>query len=265
MKFRYFVINTFIFSLSFIPVCKAFINIEKFNWHIGEDGAAVIDSVTATGDSSPLCLGIIDDSPYCALYLSSSNLHPFQVLVFDYKDTMTTRKVAAELNSLHGYKLPLSFNVTKNSRLCPYRGTWGGGNTALMPLPGAACGGGGQPPAPSPSLVCNANDINIDYGKLDKDTVNGAIKQDVLNLNCSGNGVVHIYSANYDPINGLKLSDSGGLRSFLTVDGNDLKKGVVVEGTNISKNLNIISTLKTSGSVDEGSYQASIIINIDVQ
>ncbi|WP_164058273.1 hypothetical protein [Serratia marcescens] len=264
MKFRYFLINTFVFSLSFAPACKAFIDIQKFNWHIGEDGAAVIDSVTATGDASPLCLGIVDDSPNCVLYISSTNLFPFYSLITGPKNMMT-KTVAEQLNSLRGYKLPVSFHVTKDSRLCPYRGSLGGGNTKMMRLPGSACGGGGQPPAPSPSLVCNANDINIDYGKLDKDTVNGSIKQDVLNLNCSGNGVVHIYSANYDPMNGLKLSDSGGLRSFLTVDGNDLKKGVILDGANISKNLNVISTLKTSGSVDEGSYQASIIINIDVQ
>ena len=258
---RLFFINIF-FLIFLTPACRGSdFHVKSFKWHVDkEDSRPIIDSVVSVGSASePFCSFFPHTYQYCALVITGlgSSEEPFIG-----RSRLTSKDVADFLNAKRNYKITY-LRADADTKLCLFMmGTDLDGYYALRPVFGDHCFSASPP---TPDVSCQANDIEINHGVINPADVNDDRKSGTLSISCSGDASIHLYSASYNPRDGLLLSTNKDLRSYVTLDGQDLSKGMILKLSTSPSSVNIVSTLASSGVIKEGSYQGSLVINIDVQ
>ena len=232
----------------------------SFNWHVDKkDRHPVIDSVVSTGSSDiPFCF-TLQEYKYCGLIITGLE-DDFSPIII--RPGLSSKDVADFLNAKRNYKINY-LTANADTKLCLFMlGDNLDGNSMIRPVPGDHCFSASPP---TPDVSCQANDIEINHGVINPADVNDDRKSGTLSISCSGDASIHLYSASYNPRDGLLLSTNKDLRSYVTLDGQDLSKGMILKLSTSPSSVNVVSTLASSGIVKEGIYQGSLVINIDVQ
>ncbi|PJE86102.1 exotoxin [Yersinia mollaretii ATCC 43969] len=129
------------------------------------------------------------------------------------------------------------------------------GNTTGRVIPGSYCGA--VPPTPETCEI--TGDVNINYGSLSQQAVDGAIKSEPLNINCTLRTSVILTLVGGKSIN---LGQNGNLTSTLKVAGQDLAStnGVTVTPNAGNNAFPIESTLHSVGLPDAGTFSGSGVV-----
>lgn len=135
----------------------------------------------------------------------------------------------------------------------------------------ATVGGVVQPKGPcttvkQPSLTCYSDgSITIDHGAVSHKSIDGKTAEARLSFNCIGAMTSVLLKSSETDTNGVRLTPNGSLYSKLSIDNQDLAKGVVIPVQNdVTKRIYIKSTLSGKGSVTPGNFLGSTIITISL-
>lgn len=120
-------------------------------------------------------------------------------------------------------------------------------------IPGSYCGT--VPPTPETCEIIGTVDIN--YGSLNQQSVDGAIKSEPLNIKCTVRTSVILTLVGGKSIN---LGQNGKLTSTLKVSGQDLSSGVTVIAPVGQTGFPIESTLHSVGLPDAGTFNGSGVV-----
>lgn len=120
-------------------------------------------------------------------------------------------------------------------------------------IPGSYCGA--VPPTPETCDI--TGDVYINYGSLNQQSVDGAIKSEPLTLNCTVRTSVKLTLVGAKSIN---LGQNGNLTSTLKVSGQDLANGVTVTANIGNTSFPIESTLHAPALPDAGTFSGSGVI-----
>ncbi|EEP92931.1 Exported pilin protein [Yersinia kristensenii ATCC 33638] len=127
------------------------------------------------------------------------------------------------------------------------------GNTSGRVIPGSYCGA--VPPTPETCEI--TGDVYINYGSLNQQNVDGAIKSEPLNIKCTVNTSLKLTLVGSRSIN---LGQNGKLTSTLKMSGQDLYNGVTINATAGQTPFPIESTLHSVGLPDAGTFSGSGVV-----
>ncbi|CNK33043.1 hypothetical protein [Yersinia alsatica] len=120
-------------------------------------------------------------------------------------------------------------------------------------IPGSYCGA--VPPTPETCDI--TGDVYINYGSLNQQSVDGAIKSEPLIINCTARTSVKLTLVGGKSIN---LGQNGNLTSTLKVAGQDLSAGVTVTPGVGNNSFLIESTLHATALPDAGTFSGSGVV-----
>ncbi|CNI01171.1 MrpH family fimbial adhesin [Yersinia pekkanenii] len=126
-------------------------------------------------------------------------------------------------------------------------------NSTGRVIPGSYCGA--VPPTPETCEIMG--DVYINYGSLNQQGVDGAVKSEPLLINCTAKTsliLTLVGSKNID------LGQNGNLTSTLKVSGQDLSDGVSISAIQGSTSFPIESTLHATGLPDAGIFSGSGVV-----
>ncbi len=133
---------------------------------------------------------------------------------------------------------------------------WQGSNDANVTgrvIPGSYCGA--VPPTPETCEI--TGDVYINYGSLNQQSVDGAIKSEPLNIKCTARTSLKLTLVGSKSIN---LGQNGKLTSTLKMSGQDLYNGVTVTAPVGQTGFPIESTLHSVGLPDAGTFNGSGVV-----
>ncbi|MFA3759751.1 exotoxin [Yersinia sp. 2466 StPb PI] len=134
-----------------------------------------------------------------------------------------------------------------------WQGTSNNANFSGRVIPGSYCGT--VPPTPETCEI--TGDVYINYGSLNQQNVDGAIKSEPLNIKCTVRTSVILTLVGGKSIN---LGQNGKLTSTLKVSGQDLSSGVTVTAPVGQTGFPIESTLHSVGLPDAGTFNGSGVV-----
>lgn len=120
-------------------------------------------------------------------------------------------------------------------------------------IPGSYCGA--VPPTPETCDI--TGDVYINYGSLNQQTVDGAIKSEPLIINCTATTSLKLTLVGGKSI---PMGQNGNLTSTLKVSGQDLSNGVTVTGNVGNTSFLIESTLHAAALPDAGTFSGSGVV-----
>ncbi|CNK93645.1 exported pilin protein [Yersinia frederiksenii] len=120
-------------------------------------------------------------------------------------------------------------------------------------IPGSYCGA--VPPMPETCEI--TGDVYINYGSLNQQAVDGAIKSEPLIINCTVRTSVKLTLVGGKSI---PLGQNGNLTSTLKVAGQDLSTGVTVTAAVGNTPFQIESTLHAPALPDAGTFSGSGVV-----
>lgn len=126
-------------------------------------------------------------------------------------------------------------------------------NTSGRVIPGSYCGA--VPPTPETCEI--TGDVYINYGSLNQQSVDGAIKSEPLNIKCTVRTSLKLTLVGSKSIN---LGQSGKLTSTLKMSGQDLYNGVTISAGVGQTPFPIESTLHSVGLPDAGTFSGSGVV-----
>ncbi|WP_174849025.1 MrpH family fimbial adhesin [Yersinia artesiana] len=120
-------------------------------------------------------------------------------------------------------------------------------------IPGSYCGA--VPPTPETCDI--TGDVYINYGSMNQQLVDGAVKTEPLMINCTANTSLKLTLVGNKSIS---LGQNGNLTSTLKVAGQDLYNGVVVTAGVGNTSFPIESTLHAPSLPDAGTFSGSGVV-----
>ncbi len=117
-----------------------------------------------------------------------------------------------------------------------------------------------------PTLTCYATgSIIIDHGALSHKSIDGKSAGAQLSFRCKGAATSVFLKSSETDTDGVQLTTNGNLYSKLTVDNEDLARGVIIPIKNdVTERVYIKSTLKAKGPVMPGKFLGSSVITISL-
>jgi hypothetical protein len=120
-------------------------------------------------------------------------------------------------------------------------------------IPGSYCGA--VPPTPETCDI--TGDVNINYGLVNQQNVDGAVKSEPLMINCTASTLLKLTLVGNKNID---LGQNGNLTATLRMSGQDLANGVAVTAAVGNNSFMIDSTLHAPGLPDAGSFRGSGVV-----
>lgn len=126
-------------------------------------------------------------------------------------------------------------------------------------------------PVPRPNVSCsfNVNDINLSYGTLNTNSIDGTTQQKSFVVNCTEDADVVYSLVNNDSSGFVEMtSDTGSsiIYSHLYIDGNSMSSSIFKssekEGNN---NHQLTATLENSNGAEAGHYKGAAVLIISPQ
>ncbi|OAD98025.1 hypothetical protein A6A26_24075 (plasmid) [Pantoea sp. OXWO6B1] len=277
MPFIFFILFAFSkFSLSQTLI------LDQFSWTKLDDHTGKVLSIKAhaymgAGAGGP-CAGSTEwksglfHKYKCSILLGDPSLHNNvnnnkMVMVFNSNRSIAsdTPVVLDSVNSLVGKEFPIEGGT--NVYACLFEDSVSPYSTVFSGLP-FACNGKPIPPVPNKVYCKLTKQVNINYGVVKDDEINGLKKSATTELICNGDATVEIKVKNSTKSsNVIYLRDDKSISSKLTVDGKDTSStGIEMKmKANAPQNVVINSELISSGSVNAGEFRGAGIAVISIQ
>lgn len=224
--------------------------IGTFSWPSEENGSSQL--CTATSCSVAICHFSNNPDELCAnpSYALSRVIVPRGATAQDMRVAFVAK------NGVSGSWATITTNPLRAAGTCFGVMYWQGANDinfSGQSIPGSYCGT--VPPTPETCDI--TGDVNISYGSLNQQSVNGSQKSAPLYINCTANTLLKLTLVGNTSIN---LGQNGNLTSTLKVSGQDLSNGVSVTAGVGNNTFMIESTLHTAGLPDAGSFNGSGVV-----